>query len=292
MKLLKFLKHLILLLAMIAMSTVAIFFIQPDVLPTDILWFFQKAQMTIFHPDHEVIDIDPNFYPYYHFLNETEQKLYQQILTQASNGTPTFIPYGKVTLDEVNETMNALFNDRSELFWLDTHYSYKYKDEICQQITINFNETFSQIETSKRIFEENTQAILKEARKLKTDEEKEKYVHDALIAMTSYDLTSSINQSAYSVLVNHSSVCAGYARAFQYLMIELEIPTYYCVGTSNGEDHAWNIVYMNGNFYNVDVTWDDSTHSYAFYNKTDEEFSKTHQRSEVSKLLPKCNSHD
>ena len=47
-------------------------------------------------------------------------------------------------------------------------------------------------------------------------------------------------------------MCAGYARAFQYIMTNLEIPTFYVTGYSNGE-HAWNIVNLSDGCYNVDL---------------------------------------
>ncbi len=32
-------------------------------------------------------------------------------------------------------------------------------------------------------------------------------------------------------------------------------------GKGNGEDHAWNIVKVNGKWYNIDLTWDDPVSS-------------------------------
>ena len=57
--------------------------------------------------------------------------------------------------------------------------------------------------------------------------EKEKYVHDTLIEMNKYDENEKLNQSAYSALVKGKTVCAGYSRAFMYIMNKLGIRTYY-----------------------------------------------------------------
>ena len=63
------------------------------------------------------------------------------------------------------------------------------------------------------------------------------------------------NQTLYSGLVNGQTVCAGYARTFQYLMNRLDIPVIYVTGTTDtGEAHGWNIVKCGDNYYNVDVT--------------------------------------
>ena len=97
-----------------------------------------------------------------------------------------------------------------------------------------------------------------------------------------------MDQSAYSALVNGQSVCAGYARAFQYIMQQLGIPTYYCTGYS-GENHAWNIVKLYNDYYNVDTTWDDTEPgTYNYFNKTDAEFNTTHIRRNLSINLPAC----
>ena len=98
-----------------------------------------------------------------------------------------------------------------------------------------------------------------------------------------------MNQSAYSALVNDSTVCAGYARAFQYLMQQLGVPCYYCTGYA-GENHAWNIIKLNDGFYNVDTTWDDTgSGTYDYFNKTDSDYASSHIRKELSVYLPPCN---
>lgn len=55
-----------------------------------------------------------------------------------------------------------------------------------------------------------------------------------------------------------SPVCEGYAKAFQLLCHEIKVP---CV-TISGSGHMWNAVQMeDGNWYFVDVTWDDALDS-------------------------------
>ena len=103
-------------------------------------------------------------------------------------------------------------------------------------------------------------------------------------------MNAPMNQSAYSALVNGRTVCAGYARAFQYLMQRLGIPCYYCTGYA-GEDHAWNIIKLGEDYYNVDVTWDDTdTPTYDYFNKSDREFGTSHMRTGLAVYLPACGS--
>ncbi len=91
-----------------------------------------------------------------------------------------------------------------------------------------------------------------------------KLVHDYLVDNISYDSSLSKQNiyNIYGALVNRECVCEGYARAFKYLLDELDIPCVMVIGTATNsqgetENHAWNYVQLNGNWYAVDSTWDD-----------------------------------
>lgn len=238
----------------------------------------------------ETLSFDSTFYPYYHMLNQNSQAIYRQIFSNAMNLTKSFAPAVNVNLDEVRNAFEAVYNDHPEIFWLQTAYSCKYlQSGECIEITLQYHSEVGDLKEARAKFAASLQEILSGASALTTDQEKEKYVHDALMAKVKYDASAPMGQSAYSALVNGKSVCAGYARAFQFLMIVQGIPTYYCTGYS-GEDHAWNIIRVDGDYYNVDVTWDDTDPStYDYYNKTDAEYAKTHVRKSLSVKLPACN---
>lgn len=98
----------------------------------------------------------------------------------------------------------------------------------------------------------------------KSDYEKIKIVHDYLIDNVEYDTTvlGSNIYNIYGALVSKRCVCEGYAKSFQYLMNELGIDTAIVIGTGTNsnnetENHAWNYVKLDNNWYAVDVTWDD-----------------------------------
>lgn len=97
-----------------------------------------------------------------------------------------------------------------------------------------------------------------------TDYVKVKEVHNWLIKAIEYDTNETTIEpySIYGALTQGKAVCEGYARSFKYIMDELEIPCVLVSGTatnSNGitEAHAWNYVLLNGDWYAIDVTWDD-----------------------------------
>ena len=91
-----------------------------------------------------------------------------------------------------------------------------------------------------------------------------KMVHDYLVSNLDYDSGAgeSHTYDIYGALVNHKCVCEGYAKAFKYLLNGLNIESTLVIGkgtNSRGEseNHAWNYVKIDENWYAVDVTWDD-----------------------------------
>lgn len=226
---------------------------------------------------------DTEIYPYYGMLNAKMQKVYQQIYANALRKNPTFSPVESIQTDQFKNVYEAVYNDHPELFWLDTAYSCKYlSDGQCVEVTLSF---YDDQDTQK--LEQIVQEILAGAPGEGT-EEQEKYIHDVLVERVTYDKDADMGQSAYSALVNGRSVCAGYARAFQYLLQQLKIPCYYCTGYS-GASHAWNLVKLGEQYRNVDVTWDDTEPATTdYYNRTDAEYVGTHIRTGLSIYLPAC----
>lgn len=241
-------------------------------------------------PTGEGLDFDSVIYPYYAMLDEQGKRLYRQIYANANTLNQAFAPVEEATAAKLKNVFAAVYNDHPEIFWMETAYYGKYgRDGHCVEIDLRFNRTAGNLEEEKNRFQEAAGAVIAGAAGAESDYEKEKRVHDLLIDKISYDLGAEMNQSAYSALVNGRTVCAGYARAFQYVLQQMGIPCYYCTGYA-GESHAWNIVRLEDGFYNVDTTWDDTDGgNYEYFNKTDEDYADTHARKELSVYLPPCN---
>lgn len=95
--------------------------------------------------------------------------------------------------------------------------------------------------------------------------EKLKSMHDGIAKQVIYDPnlgTAGENPTDHEptsvFLEPFTTVCEGYAEAFQLLCQREGIPCITVVGTANGGGHAWNYVQMeDGVWYAVDLTWDD-----------------------------------
>lgn len=247
-----------------------------------------KNQLT-YGETGDVLSFDTEFFPYYGMLDTVLQKLYRQIYANAMNVNGIFMPIEQVTPNQLKNVFVAVINDHPEIFWMDSAYRGRFsRDGTCLEIALHFNQTVDNLAELRAGFDAAAQEILSIAQNMDSDYEKEIYVHNALLDRIEYNLRAPLNQTAYSALVNGQTVCAGYARAFQYLMGQLGVPCYYCTGYA-GQNHAWNIIKLDGEFYNVDTTWNDTDpNTYNYFNKTDLIFSRTHMREELSVYLPPC----
>lgn len=71
------------------------------------------------------------------------------------------------------------------------------------------------------------------------------------------------NDNPYGFLVGKKGICLGYSTTFQLFMDIIGIECVTVPGTAHAgtDDHAWNLVKLDGEWYAVDVTWDDPVSS-------------------------------
>lgn len=89
-----------------------------------------------------------------------------------------------------------------------------------------------------------------------SDYTKVKKIHDYIINLARYDTTLR-RSTTYDILINKTAVCAGYATAAYRLFTDAGLDCRIITGYGNGDSHAWNIVKVDGKWYNIDLTWDD-----------------------------------
>lgn len=109
--------------------------------------------------------------------------------------------------------------------------------------------------------------------------EKIKGAHDYLTAHMKYD---DAYYNPYYAFKKGRGLCMTYSLAFQRIMQEMKIPCIYV----KGYNHAWNMVKIGKYWYNIDVTWDDSTGTYDYFLKGYKDFynHRWPKKSNIKKL--------
>lgn len=176
----------------------------------------------------------------------------------------------------LDSAMNSLVLDNPELFYIDITKMY-----LLTNITTRILSTTYEVSISGNgdsyleegfNSEEEVDVAISNIENIKNEiisntsgntVDKIRYVHNYLIDTVEYDVNAGTGiRDIYGALINQKAVCEGYAKAFKYIMDELEIPCILVCGTATNsvgvtENHAWNYVQIDGVWYAVDVTWDD-----------------------------------
>ena len=218
-------------------------------------------------PSSEQVSAFGDFKHYFGELNENEKR--EKVWLAVMYDNPELIMLGR----------ECMLVSRDRKFWFSCEYAMT-KDE--------YEQKKAELQTKA---DELGAKIVKEA----SDFDKELLIHDAIIDSCRYtDSDKLIASSAYGVLVNGSASCEGYAKAAKLLLDKAGIENYVITGTAKREDgasegHMWNVVFIDGKPYNLDLTWDDpigegvtQNKRYAYFNITDEEILKTHTFSDAS----------
>lgn len=177
--------------------------------------------------------------------------------------------------EDLNKILIDILNKYPKYFCVNLSNStyYVYKSLVLQ---INLSYRFSKDECSEKQVEIDKvlEKPLKAIGRLDSAEEKFLFIHDYIITHNAYDedgLSGEVDKvsensfNAYGCLVLKKSVCQGISDAFILVCQKAGLNAYYV--SSDNMCHAWNIVELNGNYYHLDTTWDDSsTNNYYGFN--------------------------
>ena len=227
-------------------------------------------------------------YRYYHYIcSDTEKEIYAALLSGfLEYNNRIAIPFGNIPVDEVWKVITMVLYDNPRLFFVS-----KNKCRIITAIDKTIIEpqyTFpasSIIELNKWL-NECIGEVCSPIFFVNDAFSKEIYIHNYLIQNVKYSKTNvAQSANAYTVigaLLENYSVCAGVALTFKLMMDFLDIPCIVAIGNtinqgSENSRHAWNIVQIDNEFYQLDVTWDlledqnDRIVKYDYFNLPDTE---------------------
>ena len=194
---------------------------------------------------------------YFGLLNDTEKKIYREMLEGIQQRKDEFYI---TTSDEavINKVYHALLDDHAELFWVHNReqvYTSSYPNEKYCKFTPGYTYTDEEVQKIQAAAETALSEIQSLLSENAGEYEKVQTVYTYLIDHTEY-ASSDDDQNIAGVFWKNQAVCAGYARATQYLLEKLGIYCIYVEGSAanNADGHAWNIVQIGGQYYYVDTT--------------------------------------
>ncbi len=246
---------------------------------------------------------------FFNQLSPREQEVYNDLLTGADTGELEFL-FEDIDYSSFDKLYDAFLYEHPEYFWLSGSYTYGARNGSDLKVTLKTYDFWTYSNDRRKYVDELNEKvaeIVSGAAHCQTDYDKVKYVHDYLITNAEYDhfaaedndntiMQPSTQQamSAYGAIVNGKCICGGYSEAFYLLTNALGVNSYYVRGDAGGP-HAWNYLEIDGQYYFMDVTWDDPDDEnfpkgvmYNYFCVSEDEISVNHTP-DIAFDLPACN---
>jgi Leucine-rich repeat (LRR) protein len=99
-------------------------------------------------------------------------------------------------------------------------------------------------------------------------------LHDYVVRNTYNSEDSENFFNAYGTLVEGQGVCSGYTEGLLLLLDLIGIKSYYVQGLAGGFAHAWNVVRIGDQYYNIDSLWNDHYNNYNYFLVSNDELVK------------------
>lgn len=192
----------------------------------------------------------------YSQLSDTEKIYYDIIRDAALNFEDKAVFPEALDPELLRKLYISVYYQEEDIFWLSSMFyrpasesdslmlSYRFSREESMELQTEIDAKTAEIFSS---FDDNT-----------TDYQKLKRFHDQLVLNCTFSMDTDYVNTVYGALCDGYAQCEGYAFAFDYLCKAADIDCFTLSGTnSEGALHAWNVVKLDGMWYNVDCTWDD-----------------------------------
>lgn len=148
----------------------------------------------------------------------------------------------------------AVLNSRPDLFYVSGGFSYYHTDDVVTGLLPNYKYTGSDLKKRISAFNKGISRIVSYANQASTAIGKLLLVNDYLCVNYEYDTSYAI-YSPDEMLSEGKGVCQAYMLLCRAVLNELGFRS--DTATSNEMNHTWNVVYLDGSWYHIDVTWND-----------------------------------
>ncbi len=200
----------------------------------------------------------------YSMLDQDGQRLYLEILTILRTMGQD-ITVSSTDTEQIDKAFKCVLLDHPEIFYVKGYSMTKLtRGGVLSKITLSgtYSMSRSEKEEKEKLAAAAAASILGQIPQGTSEYDRVKFLYEYLVLHTEYDVDSEQNQNILSVLLNGRSVCQGYAKTAQYLLNQSGMFCTLAEGIVKGnEPHVWNIVRIDGEYYNMDVTWGDASYN-------------------------------
>ncbi len=235
---------------------------------------------------------------YYSQMNKQQQRIYQVIKSGLESLSQSF-DVQRVEGRELSDIFYKLRLDSPEIFYAPTfHYSF-YEDSTRVKIKPDYLFEKNKIREHQMAMSSRVEKLARVV-KDKNDWEKEQYIHDFICENVTYDkLKKQYSHEILGPLGQGIGVCEGIAKSVKILCDKLSIPCIVAISENNPDKnikyrHAWNVIQINGVWYHLDATFDNSLGKkearYDYFNLDDKSIFKDHEP--VIYKVPACSEGD
>ena len=243
--------------------------------------YFYKEQivkfiMELVNPREEVnLDYKNSYYLKYkyNYFNKltsvdvhSKKDIFDVYYNVTNNGYDRFTFYCPDDYDACLDDLNSLVFDQKTLSIINgfvhpfnSFQNIRTEYNSLGEISLEIVKTYSQEDID--LINEKVQEIINNEIKDERDHRKIiKIVHDYIINHTKYDKDRADNNvikyrsnTAYGVLFEGYGICGGYTDTMAIFLDYFDIPNFEIAS----ENHIWNVVYIDGQWLHLDLTWDD-----------------------------------
>lgn len=224
---------------------------------------------------------------YYNRLNKAQQNTYHAIKTGLQSLAPSFqIP--RLEHKELADVFFMVRLDNPEIFY-STTFKYKfYQDSGNAEMIPEYMFEKSKIQDHQKAMKSRVEKLARPAMKM-SEQEKLLYIHDFICQNVYYDkLKKAYSHEIIGPLGQGVGVCEGIAKSVKILCDALGIWCIIALSEANPEQgikyrHAWNVVRVNGKYYHLDATFDNSLGKklnlirYDYFCLNDKQLFRDHQ---------------
>lgn len=206
---------------------------------------------------------DQDYQYFYQKLSQSEQAIYQRIY-YACHEYQEEVPLETTNIEEVKTIFEKVLYDHPEFYYINSQFQY-FKNRQTIKFLPKYDYSQTEVVEFNQQLETKTKTFITETKKMTSPLQQARLVYQYMIENVVYQENKKTDQNILSSLLEGKSVCAGYARGYQYLANRLGLKSVYIVGTAqesnqqtaSGDGHAWVMLQMDGDYYYCDPTWGD-----------------------------------